>query len=108
MAGILTSYWVTKKYPANGKMFSFVIGTSQMNMLNALLFVAEHCEVKTLHIKEHSRTHWEAVEIQGDITYIVEQRDDPPKPDDPMSIQDLRILETHANRKPAPKQLSFL
>lgn len=97
---ILSSFWVTKKYPVSDKVFRFFIGTSQINMLNTLE-AASGKKFTQLVVNEHSRDRWTATDpTDPNIEYTVERRDDQPElPKDittePYSIRDERI--------PAPK-----
>jgi len=104
---ILSSHWVIKTYPADGRLMHFLIGTSQINMLNTALYVTNK-QLKDLTIEEKSPKCWH-VEAKGDDAfYIIEQREDRPQlpPDEPFSVQDMRIPDT-VPRKAGPKQLSF-
>src|SRR5690349_18473231 len=107
---IYRSFWITKCYPVDGRMFYFLIGMNQINMLNAL----EHTTGKRYKdlgdVVEHNDKEWSAHD--GDTLYKVEMRDTRPDVPEgaPCSVQDLRgpNWEPRDELKPIPKQLTFL
>lgn len=109
----LTSFWVTKRYPVKRKdgsthMFNFFIGTSQVNMMNALERVMGR-KYSTFIVKEEKKSLWICRDPQNpELEIIVEMRKEKPvAPEgESVSYQDLRIPDEPILAK-LPKQFAF-
>lgn len=117
MNTILHEIWVTRTYLlADGNTFKFLMGRSEINMLNALVACLGSNVLADVTLEEKSEKLWIAKGKPGtqleDSEFKVEMRHGCPElpvPPTKYSVMDGR-LESHKHEpyKPMPQQLKFL